>query len=320
MATMLSAVLLDYSGAHNGTANAPSALGAHCFHAVNPFPVLSPSNLNETAPCGRPTLSLDAVSTFGVVFGAVLVAATGGSLSLQHHSMLSSRSSEGVSVTMLFLANVNQFVSVLNIFVMKFVQLQACAHSSVKACVGNQLSTVQMLVLWVLYYPLFMYWLWFCPTTTQEDRRAKRRATWMFRAFNALMVLLSAAAYFLLSYVGLCGITVDFACLMGWISTVVTIIQWTPQILTTYRAKSGGALSVLMIAINVPGSFVIVGYLKFISHEPTMVWFSTFVSGCQQGVLLVLLLWYQFCAPKKSASLGAPILTTQSGGGRYPDE
>ena len=45
-----------------------------------------------------------------------------------------------------------------------------------------------------------------------------------------------------------------FAEAMGIVALVGTVVQWSPQIVTTFRAKTAGALSIPSLLIQAPGS------------------------------------------------------------------
>jgi len=87
-------------------------------------------------------------------------------------------------------------------------------------------------------------------------------------------------------------VTLGFGYTMGIVSTVMTFIQWAPQIYSTFRSKSVGSFSILMLLIQAPGSFVIIYFLIFVSHESISTWLSYVSAATQQLILLALLYYY----------------------------
>jgi len=101
------------------------------------------------------------------------------------------------------------------------------------------------------------------------------------------------AAAVTLSVFGDCAyVTLGFGYSMGIVSTVMTFTQWAPQIYNTFRSKSVGSFSILMLVIQAPGSFVIIYFLVFVSHESVSTWLSYVSAATQQVVLIGLLCNY----------------------------
>jgi cation transport ATPase len=76
---------------------------------------------------------------------------------------------------------------------------------------------------------------------------------------------------------------------LGIFSTVLASIQYFPQIYTTYLLKRVGSLSIPMMCIQTPGSFVWAGSLAArLGSEAWSAWGVYLVTGCLQGTLLVM--------------------------------
>jgi len=98
-----------------------------------------------------------------------------------------------------------------------------------------------------------------------------------------------------------------FAQSLGYISSVVIFVQWIPQIVHTFLSKSPGNFSIFMMMLLCPGAFVNVVYLAA-TGQSISTWFSYFVSGLQQIVLLALLIYYSIkerIAKRKQQKLDA---------------
>ncbi|EXJ55222.1 hypothetical protein A1O7_08148 [Cladophialophora yegresii CBS 114405] len=81
----------------------------------------------------------------------------------------------------------------------------------------------------------------------------------------------------------------SWANFLGVLSTVLASIQYFPQIYTTYRLKRVGSLSIPMMCIQTPGSFVWAGSLAArLGPEGWSAWGVYLVTGCLQGCLLVM--------------------------------
>ena len=76
---------------------------------------------------------------------------------------------------------------------------------------------------------------------------------------------------------------------LGIFSTILASIQYFPQIWTTWNLKRVGSLSIPMMCIQTPGSFVWAGSLaKRFGAEGWSAWGVYLVTGCLQGSLLVM--------------------------------
>jgi len=77
------------------------------------------------------------------------------------------------------------------------------------------------------------------------------------------------------------------ATFMGVSATLLSVLQYTPQIYKTYKAKLVGALSLGTMAIQVPGSVMFVLSLVFRPGTDWTSWLPYAVTGVMQGGLLV---------------------------------
>ncbi|CAG8645525.1 5285_t:CDS:2, partial [Dentiscutata heterogama] len=85
---------------------------------------------------------------------------------------------------------------------------------------------------------------------------------------------------------------------LGVISMVFASVQYFPQILRTWRRKSVGALSIPMMLIQTPGSFLFVYSLAIRPGTRWTTWFVFLVTGCLQGTLLIMCICWHFRAKR----------------------
>lgn len=84
---------------------------------------------------------------------------------------------------------------------------------------------------------------------------------------------------------------------LGIISTILAAIQYFPQIWTTYMLKRVGSLSIPMMCIQTPGSFVWAASLATrLGPEGWSAWGVYVITGFLQGTLLVMGSWYEIQA------------------------
>ena len=91
-----------------------------------------------------------------------------------------------------------------------------------------------------------------------------------------------------------------WANILGIGATVLAAIQYFPQIWTTYHLRHVGSLSIPMMVIQTPGSFVWAGSLAArLGAEGWSTWGIYLVTGCLQGCLLGMGIYFEIEARKR---------------------
>jgi hypothetical protein len=89
----------------------------------------------------------------------------------------------------------------------------------------------------------------------------------------------------------------EYADALGLISTLSGVVQFVPQIIYTGISKSVGSLSVYMLLMQVPGSFLLSYSLSIQPGANWSSWLSYFVSGALQFILLIMCILFSRNAP-----------------------
>lgn len=131
------------------------------------------------------------------------------------------------------------------------------------------------------------------PSTTNEPAAATTkpldpsyRTALLVTALSVLHLILTAIiSISILTFQPLHAQTLADA--LGIVSTILASIQYLPQIYTTYHLGRVGSLSLPMMLIQTPGSFVWAGSLAArLGTEGWSAWAVYVVTGTLQGVLL----------------------------------
>ena len=99
--------------------------------------------------------------------------------------------------------------------------------------------------------------------------------------------------------------------LVGWAnslgvqSTVLGSIQYLPQLATTWRLKHVGSLSIPMMCIQTPGSFVFAVSLAMREGTLWSSWAMYVVTGSLQGALLVMCVMWELADRRERRSKAA---------------
>jgi PQ loop repeat len=92
----------------------------------------------------------------------------------------------------------------------------------------------------------------------------------------------------------------SWADFLGIFSTILASIQYFPQIYTTFTLKKVGSLSIPMMCIQTPGSFVWAASLAArLGKEGWSAWGVYMVTGCLQGCLLVMGIYFELMERKR---------------------
>ena len=84
------------------------------------------------------------------------------------------------------------------------------------------------------------------------------------------------------------------AAVLGIVGTLLAAVQFLPQIYTTWQLQEIGSLSIPMMCIQTPGSFVWVGSLAARLGWPGWsTWGIYLVTGCLQGMLLIMAISFE---------------------------
>jgi hypothetical protein len=180
-------------------------------------------------------------------------------------------------------------------------------HVSTSSAYKDRLVLIQRarMLLFLIFFPR--------PTQSEiETEVDERMPTWK----EAVIVLSGSLAFFLFTFLG--SIVMVYAApshLRGWanflglLGTLLAAIQYFPQIITTYKLQETGSLSVPMMCIQTPGSFVFAASLAVrLGPGGWSAWGLFIFTGILQGCLLVMSLgfvWRDRKAAKKAKVDGA---------------
>lgn len=99
-----------------------------------------------------------------------------------------------------------------------------------------------------------------------------------------------------------------WANLLGITATLLAVIQYLPQILLTWRLGHVGSLSIPMMLIQTPGSFVWSASLAArLGSEGWSTWGVFLVTGCLQGCLLVMGIAFELKARRLADELAVRL-------------
>lgn len=256
-------------------------------------------------------------SALSIAFGTILATGVFCSYISQHVKIFVRRSATGLSWTMLLIANISSWCALLNVVVINWPSLKCCniISTTPKQCYELILPILQIGMPSINLIAIYSWFLlFFEQKEVSEDvlnvdigRPSLRwwrrlvRFTKRYERFSSRVAFLGfiVAFVFCLSLIGglliaFHGDWVMFSRVMGALSAITNMFQWTPQIITTLRSKQVGSLSVIMLALQVPGGYLLTYFNLFIAQTDVSTWGPFLLSSTQQLVLLIICIVYTF--------------------------
>ncbi|KAF2204668.1 PQ loop repeat protein-like protein [Delitschia confertaspora ATCC 74209] len=223
----------------------------------------------------------------------------------QHYKIITRRSSRGLSHMFVLLGTISGTASIANILTLpeSTRDMGCCKEISIFACAAAMLGIAQIAVQWTCFFFIMMLFLIFFPRSTTDGTEAVDEDERDLRSpAEAILVLAGSLACFLFTLFG--SVIIAYAApgnLRGWANflgiwaSVFAAVQYLPQIHMTWKAQAVGSLSVPMMSIQTPGSFVFAGSLYArLGPNGWSAWGLFIMTGCLQGCLLVMSLIFLY--------------------------
>lgn len=143
---------------------------------------------------------------------------------------------------------------------------------------------------------MLLFLIFFPRNADDTESQDTNLPTWK----EAVIVLAVSLAFFVFAFLGSVifvyaapSHTRAWANFLGLLATTLAAIQYIPQIVTTWRLQETGSLSVPMMLIQTPGSFVFAASLAIrLGPGGWSAWGLFIFTGLLQGVLLGMSLWF----------------------------
>jgi hypothetical protein len=143
---------------------------------------------------------------------------------------------------------------------------------------------------------MLLFLIFFPRPTSDPAERDTSLPTWK----EAVLVLAGSLAFFVFAFLGSIIFVYPahahvraWANFLGLLGTALAAIQYIPQIRMTWRLQETGSLSIPMMCIQTPGSFVFAASLAVrLGPAGWSAWGLFIFTGLLQGCLLAMSLWF----------------------------
>ncbi|KIN00360.1 hypothetical protein OIDMADRAFT_42287 [Oidiodendron maius Zn] len=227
----------------------------------------------------------------------------------QHYRIIARGTSEGISPYFVLLGTTSATATFANILVLPTsrADVACCKEVSTFECAAGLLGIAQVGTQWLSFSVILALFLIFFPRLPDlPNSTTKYQYTWRTAVGVALICLVHGLATIIIStalFLARPHLLGGWANLMGICATVLAAIQYFPQIWMTYSLGHVGSLSIPMMLIQTPGAFLWAGSLAArLGMEGWSTWGIFLVTGCLQGCLLVMGIYFELRARRVAQS------------------
>ncbi|KAF9292222.1 hypothetical protein BGZ88_006456 [Linnemannia elongata] len=268
--------------------------------------VLKPWTFGPDEPTPQPGECLPHHSDFELALSLFILVGMVVSYLPQHFRIIHKKTSDGISPWFLLLGCISASSTFLNIVILQWKVIMCCKVLSLGPCLESTLGIAQLGVQFLMFGLVFVLFLIYYPArkkVSEELDRTTRSKEWTLSLIIAHVVgghffIALLVTIYMLTFVG--GPenpwTSGWASFLGITSVVLATIQYVPQIIRTFKRKSVGALSIPMMLMQTPGAALLTLSLALRPGANWTTWIVYAVTGCLQGTLLVMCIYYHYRA------------------------
>ena len=207
----------------------------------------------------------------------------------QYYKIFNKKSNIGISNYYIFLYNIANFTNFYGTLLINFKLVNCCLHLSSSDCMNLLIPIFQMFIPWIGVFILYIFFLIY-----DDSHNLVNKNILLFIIFNTFFI-------FILGIIGMCFLlkyhhyqenVKQFGDTLNIISSITCILCIFPQILTTYKNKNIGNLSLITLGIQTPGSFIVFIYQVFIINAPISIGIPYLFSFILQLILLLECIYF----------------------------
>ncbi|KAI9761041.1 MAG: hypothetical protein M4579_001304 [Chaenotheca gracillima] len=257
----------------------------------------STSRCEELASPGWFGFTLSVMILFGILFSYLP----------QHYRIVHRRSSEGISPYFVLLGTTSGTCAFANILVLPSSRqdVMCCKEINGYGCIAGLLGIAQVGVQWACFAVILLLFLLFFPRATPLVPPQPHTVRPTYKV--ALVVTGLCILHFIITFGVSLGLLLThpkaastLANVLGILAAILSSIQYFPQLWTTFKLKAVGSLSIPMMCIQTPGSFLWAGSLAArLGAEGWSAWGVYLVTGTLQGTLLTMGIYFELLDRKE---------------------
>jgi len=233
------------------------------------------------------TTICDLPSTASIIIGTILTIGILLSYIPQLHLVIKNKSVKGINYTTIILANIGSVCNLLGVIFIMYDSFSCCENVSANHCAQILLPMIQMTSPWIAQITLLMLFI---------SWNSRRELSRYYRITLMIYLLLTILFITIGIIIAKCynKYNVAYGNVLDTISSILSCLIYIPQLIHTYRIKTSGNFSLLMLGIQMPGAFAIFIYQSFMGHTSVSTGIPYLISGIQQLVLLIMCIYYDY--------------------------
>jgi len=236
---------------------------------------------DEIPRCG----SLQHVSYSNFVLSILIALGIVVSYLPQHYRIVHKKSVEGISPYFLLLGLISSTCALWNILLLQRSVVGCCASLTLLQCFAAVLGILQIVLQFAMFAVVFILYLIYLP-------RLHTSAVYMTAIYLAFFVASASLTIFFGRSRQL--YQVRFAYVLGLVGAGLAILQYFPQLYTTWAFSHVGSLSIPMMCLQTPGSILFAFTLAMRKGTNWSTWGVYAVTAVLQGTLLAMCITFEY--------------------------
>ena len=243
-------------------------------------------------------------SASSIVIGTFIIFAIVLTYLPQYLKIIKNKSTKGISYNYLLLGNISNFTNFFGSLLLNYQIIDCCSKTSAGHCINILLPIYQMFFPWLCIFVLYIIFL------VHYTGNDYRKAYIAFSFFILIWVFLIGiiGLILIIHYESMKNHVTAFGNTLNIISTITCVLTFLPQLIKTYRLKTAGSLSLISLAFQAPGSFIVFIYQNIILKTPFTIGFPYLISAILQTALLSLSYYYERLNKRLNSKEHTPLI------------
>lgn len=196
----------------------------------------------------------------------------------------------------LLLTNFQQTLQVVNMILLKSEQVRLCSGDML-GCQPSLIAFYSAFVAWALLFLQYQCIVWF-PDSPEPEVAKRNRMLWTVQLASCGFAVIGSIIWVSFSRCSENNVLRMTGIFAGLLSSVLMIVRFAPQLITTCQLRSSGSISYITYGVIGVGGFLQTYFTIFGSEEAISTWFPVFVGNCMQTIILFTCFYFDIFQPK----------------------
>jgi len=242
-----------------------------------------------------------------LIVGLVILFGSVGSLFPQMKMIIRKRTSHGLSIVSIVITHLCQTSILMNVLCLRSDQFIGANHcESFIRAIPRLMTVINSVSYFSAYSAVLLLTMIFQPIDHDQSSVMPLKYLAKKHIYIEILIVYILMVPALLLYTGVnYGFFSSeykfFGKVMGVFSMTIVVVQYLPQMITTYKLRDSGSLSLTMLIMQAPGSIMNCLFLAIGQKENITTWISVLISSIQQFILIIMIMKFR-CEKKSDVS------------------